>query len=214
MTESNVESVIEKIEDLPDPWVSCWQLYSQTSVIVLYCYVQKEKHLWSSAATVSATLSADKDRLDIAIKDPGKEDSVATNGAITEEGPSEETMGSSSIQRVSSSHVNGTVDGATVEEVINGDVAISGPAATVATSSPGTDATTDATSGPATDSGPATSEPAVMVNEDGSVFIQGGEDYSQNREAIISALAGGSEDTSPPVASKVKFSNTLLYSLD
>ncbi len=53
------------------------------------------------------------------------------------------------------------------------------------------------------------SEPSVRVEEDGSVFIKGDENYSKNRDAIVPALGGERSSNN-----KIKLENKLLYSLD
>lgn len=188
--------------------------------------------MWSDSATASATSVTGMDRLDIEISDPEMErgSKVAStpptstqSSTLSESRPgptnTELSNGSSSVSSPSIAPSSGGVDPSPTdkgeaepgEESTEEGSARSTPSAVtgkedsnVGDGSSVTSNSTSLTKG---------SEPSVMVEADGSVFIRGDDDYIKNREDIVTAVRGDTQ--APSVASnKVKLSNKLMYSLD
>lgn len=173
---------------------------------------------------------AEKDRLDIEIKDPDRENGVAqphtsrgaertgtkgngkhSNGEALSNGPPSTVVlpGNGLAPDKPETTLKGSISGGVVKDTIGSSVGDKVSSTTEGITS--TDSLTAAMKGVSLES---TDEPVVRVEEDGSVFIRGDSDYMRDREAVLSALGTGGEKNTTDLSNKVKFSNKLLYSLD
>lgn len=203
LTSSNVESVMERLGDFPDPWKS---------------------PVWSDSATVCATMEAGGDRLDIQIKEAAdnpistdtsitttSDTAITTDTAVTSDTDTADT-GTKLNSRASPTGEKLSVDDAASKSSSDGS---STQAATTEVADGGTkDCSRDAIARSTQEATPIGDDSSL---KDGGVEAGGEEDAvlvnGEGTETSTSAV-GGEKDAPDVTASNIKLSSKLLYSLD